>query len=161
MPLALKPSNAPAEALLNAARRFSKANFARGQAPTNGELSPSEWHLLTLLQYWPDAMGAKPSELARRQRVTAANVTHQLRNLETQNLITRVLDDTDRRVLLVKLTPAGEQKLQQIRSAFVDHYEQFIAHLGADEADTLIRLLTRAADYLEQQQFEQQEKSSC
>jgi DNA-binding MarR family transcriptional regulator len=152
--------NLTAEALLLATRRFSKANFARGQALTNGELSPSEWHLLTLLQHWPDALGAKPSELARRQRVTAANVTHQLRNLESQQLIARVLDVSDRRVVLVKLTPSGEQKLTQVRAAFVQHYEQFITHLGATEADHFIRLLTHAADFLEQE-LEQQETSSC
>ena len=83
-----------------------------------------------------------------------------MRNLESQQLIARVLDDSDRRVVLVKLTPSGEQKLTQVRAAFVQHYEQFITHLGATEADHFIRLLTHAADFLEQE-LEQQETSSC
>lgn len=142
------PAISPSEALLEAARRFNRASFSRIQTVAGGELNHSEWHLLWVLSHWPDAKGARPSELAQRQQVTAGNVAQQLSNLEKQKLISRSHSRDDRRVVLVKLTAQGKRKLQQLRSEFVSQYEHLVAHLGSRETEHFIRLLTASADYL-------------
>ncbi len=141
--------DSPAEALLDATRRFTRASFSRSQALSSGELSRSDWYLMWLLQGWQDSRGARPSELARRLRVTAGNVTQQLRNLENQNLVVRTQDDDDRRVVLVRLTTLGKKRLKQVHSEFVDDFQRLTSHMGEKDSAQLIRLLTSAAEHLE------------
>lgn len=144
-----KPDGSQSEALLMATRRFTRASFTHNKILSSGELSRAEWHLLWLLQQVPAAEGAKPSELARRQKVTAGNVTQQLRNLEKLGMVARKHDDQDRRAVLISLTPSGKKKLKQLRNEFVDDFDKLIAQLGQRNADQLIRLLLLAAEYLE------------
>ena len=119
---------------------------------TNTELSPAEWHLMFLLKHWSDPNGARPSELARRQKVTAANVAQQLRNLEKQALVFRTHDDVDRRVVLVKLTSQGRKKLKQVHNEFLNEFEHLVAHMGPDNTEHFIRLLLSAAEFLERKE---------
>ena len=154
------PVSSP-EALLAATRRFNRASFSRIQAMNNGEISHPEWHLLWTLSQWPDAKGARPSELAHKQHVTAGNVAQQLRHLEQQGLIKREQNDDDRRVVLVTLTAQGRKKLAQVRSEFVREFAQLIRHLGPKQTDNFIRLLTEGADYLEAASRDTKEKVAC
>lgn len=142
-------SDPSAEALLSASRRFTRAGFSQSQAMVTGDLSRADWHLMWLLQSWSETNGARPSELARRLRVTAGNVTQQLRSLEAKKLIVRTQDNEDRRAVMIKLTALGETKLKQIRSEYVSEFERLTSHMGAEDTTQLIRLLITAAEFLE------------
>lgn len=142
------PSKFPPEALLAASKRFNRASFTKIKSITRGDLNHSEWHLLWTLLHWPDDVGARPSELAQKQKVTAGNVAQQLRHLEQQTLIVRTHSDDDRRVVLVKLTTQGKKKLKQVRTEFVSQFENLCSHLGKKETENFIRLLTDSADFL-------------
>lgn len=144
-----KPETSPAEALLTATRRFTRATIASNKLIASGKLSQAEWHLLWLLRQWPDPGGARPSELARRLRVTAGNVAQQLRRLEQQALIARTHDDADRRVVLVRLTAGGKKFLGTVREDFMRHFEQLVGHLGAKESRRFTDLLLASALFLE------------
>lgn len=144
-----KPTATQAEALLAAARRFTRASLTGSQAISSSELGQAEWHLLWLLKHWPDARGAQPSALAERQRVTPGNVAQQLRRLETQGLVVRTQDQQDRRVVLVKLTANGKKKLKLVQKEFVEKFAQLSNQLGVDETAQLIQLLQTAADFLD------------
>lgn len=147
----MKPAATPApEALLAAARRFTRASIASNKLIAMGNLSQAEWHLLWLLKHAPDNERVRPSDLARRQQVTAGNVAQQLRRLEQQGFVVRSHDETDRRVVIVRLTPRGEKFLASVREDFVNHFNQLIAHLGKKEAAHFTRLLLSSAEFLEQ-----------
>ncbi len=145
-----------AEALLSATRRFTRAGFSQSQTMVTGDLGRADWHLMWLLQSLPEADGARPSELARRLRVTAGNVAQQLRSLEAKKLIARTQDNEDRRAVMIKLTAQGETKLEEVRIEYVSEFERLSSHMGAKDTAQLIRLLTTAAEYLEKT-----EGSSC
>jgi len=137
------------DALLAAARRFTRATIASNKLIASGELSQAEWHLLWLLKNLSSANGVRPSELARRQQVTAGNVTQQLRRLEDKRFVVRTHDATDRRVVLVRLTSRGEKLLESVRDDFVNHFQKLIAHLGKQEAAHFTQLLLTSADFME------------
>ena len=141
-------SDPSAEALLLATRRFTRAGFSQSQTMAADDLSRGDWHLMWLLQSRYQE-GARPSELARHLRVTAGNVAQQLRSLEGKKLLARTRDNEDRRAVMIKLTALGEIKLQEVREEFVSEFEHLIAHMGAEDAAQLTRLLTTAAAYLE------------
>lgn len=146
----MKPAATPApEALLAAARRFTRATIASNKLIAMGNLSQAEWHLLWLLKHAPSNDRVRPSDLARHQQVTAGNVAQQLRRLEKQGFVVRTHDDTDRRVVIVRLTPKGEKFLASVRDDFVNHFNQLIAHLGKKEAKHFTQLLLSSAEFLE------------
>lgn len=149
-------SDSAAESLLIAARRFTRAGFSQSHTMAAGDLSRADWHLMWLLQSGFQGGGARPSELARRLRVTAGNVTQQLRSLEGKKLLARTRDDEDRRAVLIKLTALGEIKLQEVRKEYVSEFERLVSHMGPADAAQLIRLLSSAAAYLEKT-----DNSSC
>lgn len=137
------------ELLLAATRRFTRAGLSSSTAINSGDIGRAEWHLMWLLNHWPDPQGAQPSALAKRLQVTAGSVAQQLRNLEAKSLIVRKQDKQDGRVVLVNLTARGQKRLAQVRDEYLAHFEQLITHLGDAEADRLIQLLQSAADFLE------------
>jgi DNA-binding MarR family transcriptional regulator len=137
------------ESLLSATRRFWRASLSNSKAISQSELTRSECWLLWQLHHWDEPKGARPSELARKQGVTAGSVAQQLRSLEDQELVVRVHDKADRRVVLVSLTAKGKKKLKQIRNEFVDEFSQLISFLGARESKIFIRLLLSASEHLE------------
>lgn len=154
MPLKEATEKLAPDALLAAARRFTRASIASNKLIASGELSQAEWHLLWLLKNLPlnnlsNRSGVRPSELARRQQVTAGNVAQQLRRLEEKRFVVRSHDATDRRVVLVRLTSRGEKFLESVREDFVKHFQKLIAHLGKQEASHLTRLLLSAAEFME------------
>ena len=149
-------SDSPAETLLIATRRFTRAGFSQSQTMTAGDLSRADWHLMWLLQSSFQKEGARPSELAKLLRVTAGNVAQQLRNLESKKLIVRTQDSEDRRAVVIKLTAQGEIKLQEVKEEYVSEFARLISHMGSADTEQLIRLLITAAEYLEKT-----DSSSC
>ncbi len=75
-------------------------------------LTPSQLSALTTIErHGPLTLGA----LADREQVAPASVTKAVARLESDGLVTRRLDDRDRRVAWVALTPAGRTRLANIR----------------------------------------------
>jgi DNA-binding MarR family transcriptional regulator len=145
----------PPEQLLDAARRFTKAGFFQAQSIAGSSLSRTEWHLLWLLHQQAEGLGARPSDLAKQQRVTAGSVAQTLKTLEAQHLIARTTDTTDRRVVMVTLTSKGVKTFKQARTQMIEVFENLAAGLGEQDAKTFTALLARAADILEKPETEQ------
>jgi DNA-binding MarR family transcriptional regulator len=78
-----------------------------------------------LIYLYDTEEGYPPSEIARRVGVTKGNLTSLIDSLEKQTLLVRTQHETDRRVVLLKLTTKGRKLLQQILPI---HYQR-IKHL--------------------------------
>ena len=68
--------------------------------------------------------GLKMSELSQRLMVTGGNVTGITDGLEKEGLVVREVDQNDRRVYRVRLTPEGQR---QFRSMATEHEQWIIA----------------------------------
>ena len=87
-------------------------------------------------------------ELARRMPSDPSTVRAMLVLLEGRGLVQRDAHPTDSRARTVALTAAGKRKFRQLWTAGERIRTQMFESLQPDEAETLVRLLTRVADAL-------------
>lgn len=84
-----------------------------------------------------------PAELADHCRVTRATMTGLVDTLERDGLVKREADPTDRRMLLVSLTPKGHVLLDKIMPEHFRRMAQLMEPLSETERQTLLQLLAK------------------
>jgi DNA-binding MarR family transcriptional regulator len=82
------------------------------------------------------------SALARTLACDASNVSQIVARLEARGLVERTADAADRRVKLVRITPAGRRAYRRVRAAFRDDCEA-LRRLDEHERRELQRLLEK------------------
>jgi DNA-binding MarR family transcriptional regulator len=104
----------------------------RQQAET--DLTPTKLaHLATIDREGPMSLG----DLACAERVTAPTVTKVVRELEALDLVVREVDDADKRVSLVRVTPLGAQTITASRTRKDAWLTEQLADLSAAELESL------------------------
>src|SRR3954465_14436400 len=105
--------------LLRRARAFS-GQFAREFHP---DLDAGAYALLI----WLDNAGsARLTDLAAFFGVGKPTVSRQIQLLERLELVTRTVDDTDRRAQTLSLTPEGAARLHHVRQARRDRFRTML-----------------------------------
>ena len=89
-----------------------------------------------------------PSELGERLIVTRATVTGLLDSLERRGFVSRSANPTDRRGLLVEITPAGLAVVQELRTIVHRNEKDWMSVLSDSELRTYVDLLHRIQDRL-------------
>ena len=84
-----------------------------------------------------------PGDLCKKSFRSGGNVTTVLDNLERGGLVKRTRDPSDRRSVVVSLTPAGRRLITKIFPAHVTAIEGAFAALSPREQATLERLLRK------------------
>lgn len=84
-----------------------------------------------------------PSELGERLIVTRATVTGLVDSLERRRLATRTANPSDRRSVIVAITPAGLTVAQQVRELIHRTEKGWMSALTEEELATYIGLLHR------------------
>lgn len=84
-----------------------------------------------------------PSELSRSTIVTSGAVTKRVDRLEAAGLVARSTDPSDRRGVLVTLTPAGLEAVDVAASAYFAVSHGIMGALTPDERETLALLLRK------------------
>jgi DNA-binding MarR family transcriptional regulator len=82
-------------------------------------------------------------ELSEALGVTARNITTIVDGLEREGLIARRPDATDRRAILLELTPKGQEHIAGVHAMQHMVAERFFAPLEAEERAELLRLLLK------------------
>jgi DNA-binding MarR family transcriptional regulator len=101
-------------------------------------LTALQYTALTVLERHNDMTSA---QLARNSFVTAQSMADMIAILEGRGLIERRRDLSDRRRLLVALTPAGRAMLDRYRDEVSDLESSMLAGLSPAEVDGLRRAL--------------------
>jgi DNA-binding MarR family transcriptional regulator len=99
-------------------------------------LTALQYTALTVLEIHPDLTA---SHLARRSFVTAQTMADMVTSLREQGLIERHRDPSDRRRLVLALTPRGRELLEQHRQGVVDLEAEMVSDLSGTEAAALRR----------------------
>lgn len=89
-----------------------------------------------------------PSELGARLIVTRATVTGLLDSLEKPGFVRRLRHPTDRRSIVVEITPEGLDVLAQVRTLIHRNEATWMSALSEDELGQYIGLLHRVQDAL-------------
>ncbi|HUA02693.1 MAG TPA: MarR family transcriptional regulator [Solirubrobacteraceae bacterium] len=77
------------------------------------------------------------TELAAEERVTQPAITLLVNRLEERGWVKRVPDPSDRRAVLVSLTPVGSEVFEQLRAEYRALLHEEMAMLDDDEVETL------------------------
>ena len=89
-----------------------------------------------------------PSELGERLIVTRAAVTGLLDSLEQRGFVRRSANPTDRRSLVVQITPAGLTVLQELRTIVHHHEQAWLKGFSDEDLRRYIEQLHRIQDSL-------------
>jgi len=85
--------------------------------------------------------GAQPSELSEMQDVSRNTVSALINGLEAEGLVTRELHGSDRRKLVIGLTPKGRAILKSQLGAHLEFVNQCFDVFDRPQRDTLLDLL--------------------
>jgi DNA-binding MarR family transcriptional regulator len=109
----------------------------------DNELTFSQWTVLMALREWQTSTSA---ELARNICHDAGSLTRILDQLEQRGLVARLRSDTDRRAVVLRLTPRGAELVEALMPKVVDFWNTLLGDFSHVEIKTLIKLLSRLVD---------------
>ncbi|MGO0574834.1 MarR family winged helix-turn-helix transcriptional regulator [Ornithinimicrobium panacihumi] len=127
---------APLEVLSRVSRLARHLDIARRQAFAEQGLESWEFDVLSALRRSGEPYQMTPGELLRQTLVTSGTMTNRLDRLADRSLVTRQASPTDRRAVIVTLTPQGRQVVDEAMESLLVGEREMLAALGAaDRAD--------------------------
>jgi DNA-binding MarR family transcriptional regulator len=122
---------------VNLLRATSDISTALDKLLAKHELLQGRWWVLVLLMRQDD-LTSSPTDLAEKAGVTKATMTGFIDGLVREDLVTRVMDDVDRRKLLIKLTDAGQQKLDRVMPDYYKKVSALMSNLSTEQRESLL-----------------------
>jgi DNA-binding MarR family transcriptional regulator len=113
------------------------------QAMTDHDLTAAQWYPLWKLKR--DGPGTA-QELARDMDIDAGAMTRLIDRLAAKGLVERLRSATDRRVVMLTLTPAGEAVAAHIPKVLAEVNNAYLQGFSRDEWQQLKQLLRRMLD---------------
>ena len=92
-----------------------------------------------------------PGEISNKMNITSARVASALNSLENKGLITRTMDPSDRRRILVELTPSGKELAGSYEQKALDGAKRILEMLGEQDALEFVRILGKIANLSSEQ----------
>lgn len=93
----------------------------------------------------------RPSDLANLLSLDISTVSRQLKQLETNGLVTRKVHEHDARAYLIMITDLGKRVLDEIVRLRQQTISEVVATWPKDEIDVLMRLIDKLTAGLERQ----------
>jgi DNA-binding MarR family transcriptional regulator len=134
------------EAAMNTLRTADMLYDRIGRLLRPLDVSAAGGLVLALLR---DGGPLSPSEIGEQLIVTRATVTGVVDSLERRELVRRRPNPADRRSILVDITPAGLDIVQQVRSLIHGRERDWMAVLSAAELSAYVEFHHRIQDSLE------------
>lgn len=104
-------------------------------------LGISEFNVLAALGRAGSPYSRSPTQLSQALLLTSGGLTKLLDRLEAAGLIQREPDPTDRRGLLVRLSPDGKARLDEAMNAHLENEERLLADISPEDREDLKRVL--------------------
>ncbi len=127
--------------LIRRAQQISTALFADECA--GFDLTSVQYAALHAIGLNPQVDATRLSALIAFDRSTIGDV---LERMEAKGWIERLPSDRDRRIKLVRLSPAGRRLLRAVRPAVERVQQRMLAPLAPADRDTIVRLLSQLAE---------------
>lgn len=109
------------------------------------DLSHEQYNVLRILR-GAGADGRACGEIAARMVTRDPDITRLLDRLEKRGFVKRTRESEDRRVITVRITPAGEALAAALDEPMLELGRRLLGHLGPDKLRTLIGLLEEARE---------------
>jgi len=89
--------------------------------------------------------------------ISTARIAAALGSLESKGLITRRIDEKDRRRILVELTDAGREKEAEHAKGIMRVLVRMLENLGEADAIEFLRILKKVAEHPPDEYFEEED----
>ena len=140
-----QPQDSLSFRLLTALFRFLRTPWHVVSAPG---LSRAETGILiTIERAAKHGNTLRVSDLSRMMRVSPPTISQQLNNLESQGFVIRTQAKEDKRAVNLTLSDKGREALIQQRADMELNISQLADHLGKEDTELFINLLTRTSDF--------------
>lgn len=133
----------PLGSLSRISRLARHLDRARAEAFAAHGLEGWEFDVLAALRRAGRPYELSPGELIRQTLSTSGTMTNRVNRLEARGLVVRQPNADDRRGVLVRLTDAGRDRVQEALADLLTYERGVLAVIDADERDTLTDLLRR------------------
>jgi DNA-binding MarR family transcriptional regulator len=117
-------------------------------------LSPAQSGMLVMLFY---RRGASMKELASYISVSKSAITQLLEPLIEKGLVSRTPNPNDKRQAVLRITPAGKQKLKQLKQHKAEGMRIALSVLGDHELDQLRKIYEKLTLNINKQRLEVKE----
>jgi DNA-binding MarR family transcriptional regulator len=132
---------APLEVLSRVTRLARQLDLARRSAFTAHGLETWEFDVLAALRRAGPPYELSPGRLVKRNQVTSGTMTNRVDRLEARGLVQRRADPADRRGVLVALTSAGQQAVDEALADLLDRERSLLGSLAEPDRARLAALL--------------------
>ena len=99
-----------------------------------------------------------PSDLSEQSHASTARIAVVLNTLEKKGLISRAIDPTDRRRILVSLTNVGQEYVAVVRTQLREDMKHLLEELWEQDAREYLRITKRILQ-ISQEEFEERNRS--
>lgn len=106
------------------------------------DLSPVQYNVLRILRGAPEGLAC--GEIANRMITRDPDITRLLDRMEKRGLISRARENRDRRMVVVRVTPAGRKVLERLDEPVRKIHSKQLGHLGKERLRLLGELLAAA-----------------
>ncbi|KAF0092140.1 MAG: MarR family transcriptional regulator [Fusobacteria bacterium] len=132
--------------LMDTLRRFKKIGF---HTKCNYDLTPGQIGMLHLIYHQGnnEIKGISVRQISEMSQQTPSGVTQAINFLESKELVTRTIDEEDRRIMRVKLTPLGLKQVKEHHQNLLNLSYDFIENLGQERISTFIDILEEMIAY--------------
>ena len=96
-----------------------------------------------------NSIGVKTSDIGNYLFMKKSATSKMLNNLEDKGYINRLYDKKDRRVTYIDLTQKGIDLLDKHNDIMINYTNSMISRLGEEDTKTLVNLLNRLCDIIE------------
>jgi len=134
---------APMAVFSRISRLAHHVDRARRHAFTTHDIESWEFDVLAALRRAGAPYELSPGRLLRETLVTSGTMTNRVDRLTTRGLVERHPDPSDRRGVLVRLTPEGKEAVDGAFAALLDAERELLAGLSEVERADLAGLLRR------------------
>jgi DNA-binding MarR family transcriptional regulator len=140
----------PLEVLSRVSRLARHLDLARKHAFERSGMVTWEFDVLSALRRSGEPFQLSAGELVRQTLVTSGTMTNRIDRLLARGMVARAPSETDRRTVLITLTPRGREAVDSALTDLVTHEETLLTGLSTAEraelADALRRLLAPFED---------------
>jgi DNA-binding MarR family transcriptional regulator len=131
----------PVEVFSRISRLARHLDLARRQAFTDHHIESWEFDVLAALRRAGGDYELSPGRLLKETLVTSGTMTNRVDRLAARGLVERLPDPSDRRGVLVRLTPEGRRTVDGAFEALLDAERELLGGLPAKDHKQLAALL--------------------
>jgi DNA-binding MarR family transcriptional regulator len=136
------------EAFLNLLRTHNMVTAAPNRLLKTFGLSSAQYNILKILE--SQAEGLPCLEIVEQMVTRVPDITRLIDRLAEAKMVERNRSLSDRRVVMITITEAGEALLRRIRGPLQEIHQQNLGHLAPDELASLNQLLVKMRAQAEQ-----------